>query len=39
MTGYGFIPAGATCDPLRPMSSKARRTRPEALASSTKAVT
>jgi hypothetical protein len=39
MTGYGFIPAGATCDPLRPMSSKARRTRPEALDASMKVVT
>ena len=36
---YGFIPGGATCELFRPISSKARRTRPEAFASSMKALT
>jgi hypothetical protein len=36
---YGFIPAGATCELFIPTSSKAWRTSPEALASSTNAVT
>ena len=31
---YGFIPAGATCEFFRSMSSNAFRTRPDALASS-----
>jgi len=35
---YGFIPAGATCEAVSPMSSSARRTRPDVLASSMKAL-
>ena len=36
---YGFIPAGATTEDVSPISSSALRTRPEAFASSTKALT
>jgi hypothetical protein len=36
---YGCIPAGATTAFFKPISSNARRTNPEALASSTKAAT
>jgi len=39
LTRYGFIPAGATCELFMPISSNARRTSPDALASSIKAVT
>ena len=37
--GYGFMPAGATCSFVRPTLSRPRRTRPDALASSTNALT
>src|SRR5262249_27029025 len=36
---YGIIPAGATCEDLSPISSSALRTRPDAFASSMKALT
>ena len=36
---YAFMPAGATCDDFSPMASSARRTSPDAFASSMNSVT